>query len=190
MAELEEEETNGMDLLLDWLSPDREVAADLYLKLWQSLVYHLRRNFDDAESLASEAIQRTTEKLKEGAIDCQGGKARSYVYGVANLIAKEEFRKKPPAQWNEEIGESPTDVGEGFPEELYQILEECIGKLPYDDQQLLLEYIYIPKGVSSKQYRIHLADKWKINIGTLRVKILRLKKGLRECAKKRKKELE
>jgi RNA polymerase sigma factor (sigma-70 family) len=180
------ESKNEMDILLEWLSPDREKAENLYIDLRRKLV-SIFKSSDDAEDLVAEAIQRALKNIKAGKVDFSGNPYH-YIAKIVRHVKLEEYRKNKTQTLDEGSKESATtlqDEGGGFSEELYQIIEECLDELTAKDKQLFLDYTFVPEGVQVTEYRQKLMKDWDITLTNLRVKIFRIRRDLRSCADKK-----
>lgn len=173
-----------LDILLEWLSPDRDKAERLYLDLRRRITF-VFRTFEDSEDLAAEVMERALRNVKNERVDFTG-EAVHYIYGIANLVKMEQFRKKKLIHFDDMIKEPSTESQKNsFPEDLYQIIEECLKELSTADKQLFLEYTFPPEGVSIKEYREQLANKHNKTVEHMRVKMFRLRDFLRICARKK-----
>jgi len=184
MEQKNEDERNEMDILLEWLSPDSEKSAALFLDLRRRLVF-IFRFFEDPEDLAGEVVMRALNNIKKGKVELSG-KAEHYILKIAFFVKKEQVRKKIVFQIDETINHLPTSMCENsFPEELYRIIEECFGALDEDEREIFLAYTFSPEDTPEKQHRQNVAEKWNITIGHMRVIIFRVKNKLRDCAMKK-----
>lgn len=171
-----------MDILLEWLSPDRATAEQLYMELQRRLV-SIFHSFNDPEDLAAEAINRALNNIKAGKVTFDG-KPTHYISKIASHVKLEEFRKKKTVSFDEEIKEPPAKPQDSDPrEELYRIIEVCLDEaLDEKDKELFLDYTFPPEDVSVTEYREILAAEYGISVQNLRVKIHRIRNILRDCA--------
>ncbi len=164
------------DALLDWLDSDREQAGIKYEQIRSSLIkIFTGRGCIDAEELADETINRVTGKIREIQNDFTGDPAR-YFYGVAKLVYMEYWRRKPP--------QTPPPPPDSARAELeYRCLERCIERLSEEDRGLLLRE-YGAKGRTQAERRKALADELGISLNALRIRVYRIRVGLKECIEK------
>lgn len=172
---------NEFDILLGWLSADREEAERLYMNLRQRLVY-MFHFFDDREDLADEAIDRALKNIKNDKVDFSGNPVH-YIFRIATYMKFEESRKKKKYQLDEAVNEpAASSEDNGFPEDLYQIIEKCLEELSAENKELFLEYTFPPEHLTAKEHREQVSQKKNISISMLRVKIYRIREILRNCA--------
>ena len=78
------------DLFLSKLDPDREIAGEKYLLLWNRLrLYFQSRVCLAAERLADETVNRAARKVAEGEEILN---LSAYCYGIARLVLLEFLR--------------------------------------------------------------------------------------------------
>ena len=87
-------DSENFGMLLSWLDPDRESAAQKYGRIRDRLVrIFVCRGCYEADELADETINRVTIKMpviKDGYV----GEPASYFFGVANKVHLEWLRKQ------------------------------------------------------------------------------------------------
>jgi len=82
------------DSLLVWLNPDRDLAGRKYQTIHSGLVrIFISKDFNDAEDLADETINRVMGRLADIRERFVGEPAH-YFHGVARNIIRENNRKK------------------------------------------------------------------------------------------------
>jgi DNA-directed RNA polymerase specialized sigma24 family protein len=167
----------AFDALLDWLDSDRERAAVKYEQIRRSLIkIFTGRGCVEPEDLADETINRVTSKLKEIEKDFSGDRAR-YFFGVANKVHLEHLRKKLPQAM-------PASASDPDRIELeYSCLERCIERLTKKNRDLLLRY-HGADGRMETEYRRELANELGIAPNALRIRVYRIRMGLKECVEK------
>lgn len=166
----------AFDALLDWLDPNRDIAAQKYETVRSRLIKIFAcRGCLDAEDLADETINRVTSKLPEIQATYTGEPAR-YFYGVANKIHLEYTRRKPVPR----LPEPKTDCEQAELE--YACLDRCVAKLPPENRELVLSY-YQEEKHAKIEHRKHLAKKLGIAANALRIRAHRIRTALEECVK-------
>jgi DNA-directed RNA polymerase specialized sigma24 family protein len=166
----------AFDALLDWLDSDRELAGTKYEQIRSRLIkIFTGRACVDPEELADETINRVTSKLKEIQNEFTGDQAR-YFFGVANKVYLEYLRRKMPQP-------PPPPPDSGRAELEYRCLERCIERLSEEDRALLLKE-YGAKGRTQAERRKVLAEELGISLNALRIRVYRIRVGLKECIEK------
>jgi len=167
----------AFDALLDWLDSDREQAALKYEKIRRSLIkIFTGRGCVEPEDLADETINRVTSKLKEIGKEFSGDRTR-YFFGVANKVHLEHLRRKLP---------QPTPPPTNDPDRIeleYSCLERCIERLSKEHRELLLRY-HGAEGPAETEHRRALAAELGIAPNALRIRVYRIRMGLKECVEK------
>jgi DNA-directed RNA polymerase specialized sigma24 family protein len=165
------------DALLAWLDSDRDQAALKYEKIRSGLIkFFTTRNALDPEDLADETINRVAGKLKDIGKDFSGD-PEPYFYRVARFVHMEHLRKKLP----QPMLASPIDPSRIELE--YNCLERCIERLTKENRDLLLRY-HSPDGRVETDLRRALADELGIAPNALRIRVHRIRQGLKECLEK------
>jgi DNA-directed RNA polymerase specialized sigma24 family protein len=166
----------AFDTLLDWLDSDRELAGVKYEQIRSRLIkIFTGRGCIDPEELADETINRVTSKLTEIQTEFTGDRAR-YFFGVANKVHLEYLRRKTPQPQL-----PPTDSVRAELE--LRCLERCIARLSEEDRALLLKD-YGAKGQTQAERRKALADELGISLNALRIRVYRIRTGLKDCIEK------
>ena len=173
---------NDYDALLQWFSPNREEAGAKYEEIRNGLIrYFIFKGCSETESLADETINRVAKKLSSLKTD-NNFKHITYFYGFASKIYLES-RNKPENNTTEfEPGQHSKLVAEvdDEKENRHQCLDSCLAKLSPEDSELAIEYFSREKSAKF-EHRRKLAEKLNINVGTMHVRIYRLKDTLRNC---------
>ncbi|MBC7911154.1 MAG: sigma-70 family RNA polymerase sigma factor [Pyrinomonadaceae bacterium] len=168
----------AFDLLLDWLSPDREQAGRIYEQVRCKLIrIFAGRGCFAAEDMADETINRVAKKVHEIS-DTYVGDPSYYFYGVAQYILLEHSRKKPvvlppppPVQ------DSADDL-----EQEYECLEKCMQHLPERSRELVIEY-YLKAKSNKSEHRRELAQRLGIALNALRIRAFRIRATLQDCVR-------
>jgi RNA polymerase sigma factor (sigma-70 family) len=168
--------------MLAWLDPDREVAATLYLQLREDLANILKwKGSTDPEGLTDEVFERVARKVHEVRPTYEGD-PRLYFRAVANNVAKEDLKKAKtrvplegrdlPQQKTTEIDEETVAVEE--------CLQSCLEKLSTENRKLIVAY-YVKEKQAKIDSRSELARQLQTSVETLRVRVYRIRKSLRQC---------
>lgn len=173
------------DNLLAWLDPDREAAARRYEEIRHNLIQFFARNgCHDPEGMAEETIARVTERVVKLSEKYEGMPAL-FFYGVAKKQLLEYHRRRTVALTPEDepvfLPPQPEDLErEEQDERLHDCFDECLKKLSPGDRELALRY-YKDRGQDKIVNRKRLAEEKRIGLNALRVRVLRIRAGLRAC---------
>jgi DNA-directed RNA polymerase specialized sigma24 family protein len=172
--------SENFGMLLSWLDPDRESAAQKYGRIRDRLVrIFICRGCYEADELADETINRVTIKMpviKDGYV----GEPASYFYGVADKVHLEWLRKQKKAR-PVELDDSVGSAGpEPDSDTEYECLEKCLKTLPGDVHELIVEYYQGEKRAKIEHHKT-LAEKLGLTINALQTKTCRIRAGLRKC---------
>lgn len=177
---------NEFDRLLGWLDPDnRERAVEAYLALRAKLGFFFRR-FPDPDDLADRAIDRALRKISRRKVDLSGN-AENYIMGIARFLALEKYRERRLVSLSD-LNEIP-DKRDQFSdhrktEEQFELLENCLKRTNSSDRELFSSYYALPENSSAEEHRLAVARRFDLTPVNLRVKIYRIRKGLRKCIEK------
>lgn len=176
--------------LLRRLDQDRERAGELYEALRRKLIKFFEWNSCfPAEDLADETLDRVAQKLEEEFVH----DLPAFASGVAKRVRQEAHKRDlrmvraPDGTHQENFftdSRNPErevqDKMEG--ERRTKCLHICIQRLSDRDRELFFRY-YNTTG-ERIQYRLTLAKTMGLAIGTLRVRVNRLRDELEKCARK------
>lgn len=160
---------------LEWLNPDRDIAAEEYERLrFRLITFFSHRNCRFPDELADETINRVALKIKEIEIENKMG----FCYGVAKNIFLESLRKEKEFINIEDIQIAlPEKKEEEFND---RCLNKCLASLEPENRSLILDYFS-----ESKSAKISLREKLSAGLSisqtALRMKIVRLKQRLKLC---------
>lgn len=177
MSDLNAEE---LEALLRTLDPDREAASRAYLLLREKLVASFARwGCHCPEDLTDEAINRVARKIA-------GGETVQRVPGYAVTVARYvwlEFQRRPApiTGLDAELPVAAPDPAllDGDPaERQVEALRHCLSRLPLPQKHLFVEYHREGDHTRNRQ---RLADRHRITLNTLRIRVHRLRRGLQEC---------
>lgn len=168
--------------ILDWLDPDHELAASMYVQLRHDLAKMFTwRGCRDPEGLTDEVFDRVGKKVHQVRPDYEGN-PRLYFRAVANNVVKEDLKKiknqvslegvELTKQAAKEINNEAADMEE--------CLLSCLQNLSSEKRALILSY-YAREKQAKIDHRNELAQQLGISVGTLRVKVYRIRASLEEC---------
>ncbi len=162
----------AFERLLFWLNPDRDLAAQKYLKIRRRLIeVFASRGFADAEGLADETIDRVSSKV-EKVSDGWVGDPAYFFSGVARKIILEKSKAASAVLPPPEPDPDETDRLELED----SCLEKCLALLSQGDRKLILEYVD-----GKKKERQELAQRLKLTPNALRLRVHQIKKTIRPC---------
>lgn len=168
--------------ILAWLNPDREVAATRYVQLHKNFVKLFRwRGFSDPEGLTDEVFDRVGKKVHEVRPTYEGD-PEFYFRAVANNVVKENLKKvKTRVVLDDDELPEPTATQEEEDEKnLQECLKSCLPKLSPKNRKLIVAY-YAKEKQAKIDNRIELAQQLGMSVGTLRVKVHRIRQSLQQC---------
>jgi DNA-directed RNA polymerase specialized sigma24 family protein len=175
--------------LLRCLDPDRDRAGELYEKLRRKLIKFFEWNScSPGEDLADETLDRVARKVAEEIIlDLP-----AFAAAVAKRVRQEAYKKAvrrvqvPDLPNQEAVFQDPRN-----PEKILQEKRErerrsrclhiCMRRLGDRDRELFLRYH--DEAGQRLQHRLELASKFGLTIGTLRVRINRVRDSLESCTR-------
>lgn len=165
----------SFDDLLAWLNPQREQAGRSYEDIRQRLIrIFMHRGCTVAEDLADETINRVARKVR----DIRGyyvGNPALYFYGVARNVYIDHLKRKPELPPHVASVEEPDES-----EASYDCLDKCLAELTQQNRELVLEYYREQEGAKIKQHQ-EMAQRLGIALNALRIRMCRLRAGLKEC---------
>ena len=170
------------DTLLQWFSPNREVAGAKYEEIRKGLIrYFSFKGCSESENLADETINRVAKKLSS--LNTENNfKHITYFYGFASKIYLESRNKAENNTTEFDPGQHSNLIVEvdDEKEDRHQCLDSCLAKLSPEERNLAIEYF--SKDKSAKfEHRRKIAEKLNIKPGAMHVRIYRLKENLRNC---------
>lgn len=168
--------------LLNFLSPDDPDEANRqYLRLHQKLAgYFTLKGMSDPINDAEDALERAGKRILEGVpipdID-------RFCMGIARNIVHERLRKKEreKSAFLHFLENSQND--NTLLERIMKLMKQCFERLPAEDRDLLHSYCKVPPGISRSEHRLQLAEKLKLSIAALRIRVTRLRRALERCVK-------
>lgn len=176
---------DGLDEILAWLDPDREVAATTYVQLRHDLVkIFLWNRCADPEGLTDEVFDRVTRKV-HSLRQTYEGDPRLFFYGVARNVVKESTKKiRAHVSFDDATLRSRTQIQSDEEEESApareSCLESCLKELSSDQRQLILAYYALEKQAKI-DHRARIAKQLSLSVETLRVRVYRIRVTLEQC---------
>jgi DNA-directed RNA polymerase specialized sigma24 family protein len=167
---------SNFDLMLVWLNPNRELAAQKYESIRRRVIEILAsRGCYEADDWADVVIDRVVSKVDQVIVGFEGDPA-FYFFGVTKKVFFEylEYLKKKPSTY---VPPPPP------PEELeleHACLESCSSELPAEDRELIQKY-YCQTGREKIDNRKEMAKKLGIGLNALRIRAHRIRIVLRRC---------
>ena len=167
------------DALLDWLDPDRDLAAQKYETIRAGLIrIFIAKGFSDAEDMADEAFRRVTKRLPD-IRDGYVGDPAFYFRGFARNLIRERYRPKEIA--TDEIPVSSIVITNQSDE--YECLLRCLGFMDPAKRELILDY-HVYQGHDKIEQHEIMAQELAISKGTLRLRTHHIRTKLEECVLK------
>lgn len=164
------------DALLEWLDLDRDKAGQRYELIRSGLIRMLISNgLSDAEHFADEAIDRVIKRLPE-IKETYVGDPIKYFHGVARNVIREARRRK------EVLIDMLPDrlVLEPYRSDTSECLSKCLGLLPRDKKEFILDY-HLYKGHAKVEHHRRMAEELEITEGALRTRAHHLRQALEKC---------
>jgi RNA polymerase sigma factor (sigma-70 family) len=170
----------AFEKLLARLDADRERAGERYETLRRKLMKFFEwRGIGSPEEHADETINRIARRIAEGE---EIRDFHNYCYGVARMRLREALREQereramrdripPPPNASEESSEMESRV---------LCLDECLGRIPAESQELILGYYQLEKHAKIESRR-ELAGRFGIPLNALRIRAHRIRAKLEAC---------
>jgi DNA-directed RNA polymerase specialized sigma24 family protein len=180
---------DDFDEILDWLDPDREVAANMYVQLRHDVARIFVWNAcPDPEGLTDEVFDRVARKVHTLRQTYEGD-PRLFFYGVARNLVKETAKKiKTYASFDEaRLILRRAQVDDLDQKEVIDArgncLRSCLKQLDSEQRKLILDYYSMGKQ-GNIPHRAKMAAQLGISLETLRVRIYRIRVNLEQCTKR------
>jgi len=169
--------------LLDWLDPDREVAAEKYLQLRQGLEkIFFWEHCLDPEGLTDQAIDRVVKNLPELRQNYEGDPQR-YFFGVAKNLVREHRRFIiNQTTLDDSAADKPIETKDEIIELREDCLDSCLNTLNSEQRKLILSY-YKDTKRAKIEHRAQLAKGLGLSTEALRVRTSRIRVSLNQCLK-------
>ncbi len=173
----------AFDQLLNSFSIDREQAGAEYEIVRRKLARFFEwRGVCSPDECADETINRVARKIYEGeSIENLNG----YFYGVARLVLKEELkdRERLPVSMEDAASRLKQTEEEVSTDPRLDCLDKCLESLFPESRQLMLDY-YREERRAKIELRQQLADRLRIPLNALRIRVHRIRMSLEVCITK------
>jgi RNA polymerase sigma factor (sigma-70 family) len=176
--------------LLQNLDADRERAGVAYEQIRRKLIKFFECNSCPCpEDLVDETFNRVARRLADDKV----GDVAAFAWGVAKNVVLEARRKNRKMVSISELPKGENSLpGEQDPaneiqeniesEKKTRCLHICMQRLGSGERKLFLAYYNAP--ADRTEYRQRLAQSWGLTIGSLRVRVNRLRNALETCVRK------
>jgi RNA polymerase sigma factor (sigma-70 family) len=172
----------SFDEILDWLHPDRNEAANIYVQLRTNLtkIFDLNR-CTDPDGLTDEVFDRVGRKVHEVRPSFDGD-PKLYFYGVARNLIKESPKqiKRLVSIEGADLPAPEAAVTDESAIMLEECLHSCLQKLSVEKREMILGY-YAKEKQAKIDHRTELARQIGISVETLRVRVHRIRGALEDC---------
>lgn len=174
----------ALDKLLAWLDPDRDQAGKKLKEIRGKLSKFFEwRGCLSPEEYVDITIDRVAKIIFGGKEQIQTTPYK-YIHGVALKVLRECWRKQrelPPPIPPDVPDESEQEAEFlNKKEQQFECLEQCIQKLSFHDQKLIIQY-YQGKQRVKIENRQQLAKQLTASRNALSIRIYRLKDELKKC---------
>jgi DNA-directed RNA polymerase specialized sigma24 family protein len=169
------------DTLLNWLSEDREKAGEKYEEIRKSLVRLFEiKGCNDSQTLADETINRFASRINTLELN-HNVKPNTIIFGFAKNIYLESLRRKE-TQLNPDLPNliETINVEKNPSNEYLSYLQECLKNRSTKEREMILAYYEKDKSEKFEQRR-KLAEKLKIQNGTMHTRVHRIRLSLQKC---------
>lgn len=178
---IDETPPENFELLLTWLSPDRECAGEKYEHIRKSLMdYFRRRQVSDPSGLADEVFVRVARKVGDVAEDFVGDPSR-YFLAVARRVQSEWWRRPTETDLPREISVFVNLEEAQIKELRLECMEKCWERLIPNERDILYRYYVGVPPLKLQESREQLAEELGLTPNALRVMTHRLKRKLKPC---------
>lgn len=166
--------------LLNWLHPNDEEAGQEYERIRTLLVRKFSSHgCSSPDRLADKTLDRAAEKLTPEKIEKWTGKKERYFYRVSYYILLEDKASGKEEELSDNLNIIEYDRDEDL-EPALECLEKCLQQLSTLNRELITRY-YRGKGGAKIENRKKLAIDLNLELPVLRVKALRIRRGLKIC---------
>ena len=177
---------------LSWLDGGVDSNGERYLEMRRRLArYFDRKNCSLPDDLADETLNRVARKLEEKG-EIVGASPAHYCYIVAKFVFLEFGRRSEHHQTSldDAAGSGRVMAGLAVPsqpdadvvakEKLFDCLERCLGKMPPEDRELILDY-YRGERRAKIERRSELAARSGLTMNALSIRACRIRSRLEIC---------
>lgn len=172
----------SLDEILDWLNPDPEEAANIYVQLRHDLTKIFAWNrCSDPDGLTDEVFDRVGRKVNDVRPNYEGD-PRLFFYGVARNLLKESPKKikKQVSLEGTDLPASEMAVADESARMREECLHTCLQELSAEKRELVLAY-YAKEKQAKIDHRTEMARELGISVETLRVRVHRIRGKLEKC---------
>lgn len=160
------------DKLFKSLEPNARSVKEGFQQCRFKLVkFFAWRRCQDPDNLADETIIRLLKNVHDGQ-EISASSPYSYVYAIANNVFKEYLRAKKKGETFLNINEVQEST---VPAATDDCNKQCLEQLSHDNRELLARY-YL-----DDEERLDIARELGQSLNALRLKVHRLKHGLKRC---------
>jgi DNA-directed RNA polymerase specialized sigma24 family protein len=185
----------AFDRLLAELDPERERAGEKYELIREKLLKFFQWrgcSFNTAEEYTDRTIDRVARKIEEGA-EVHAQNPYLYFHGIAVNVLREHWKRveKAEVETLDELAPAqtptvnPVAVREAEEARVEQearleCLSECVNGLSAEQREMIIEY-HQGEGGAKIARRKELAERLKLPLNALRIRMFRLRGELEEC---------
>jgi len=164
--------------LLERLDVNPTLAGEEYEKLRSKLIFFFdRKGCPIPNELCDETINRVAQKIGEG---CEIPDLLKFSLGVARLVLLEYWNdpKKDWDQLDEQLAVPAIDR-EDFEEQRFECMKKCLQSLSSEDRDLIVKNCSL-----DKNGKLEMAATMGLTMNALRLRVFRIRAGLRVCCEK------
>jgi hypothetical protein len=173
----------NFERLMNWLHPNRDEAGREYQRIRALLLRSSQfKGRSDANRLADATMDRGAEILTTEKIENWVGDKAKYFNRVGYYILLEERDRGLEMQMPDDF-EVANPKKEEDSEPKSRCLEKCLQDLPTSDGRLIVRYYQGEKSIKIRE-RQKLARDLEMDLPSLRVKALRVRRELKKCITK------
>lgn len=170
---------DSFDALLEWLDPDRDIAARRYEVIRAGLIrLFVSNGLADAEHYADETVDRVIKRLPEIRANYVNEPVR-YFHGVARNVLREALRRREIA--TDVLPERSTTF-RWAQSDLAECLRKCWRALPMEKRDLIYDY-HVYDGHQKIESHKEMAGELTISVGALRTRAHHVRVDLEHCVK-------
>ena len=184
MKDISRLKTEDFEILLRWLSYDREKAGAEYIKIREGLIRFFRfKGCSDLQTLADETINRVAEKIPT-LDESKNVKKFTIFYGFASNIFLEYL--KAQKRQNEKLNKfaatqnSFAEAAEDPDDSKIECLNKCLSELSAQEREIFIEY-YAQEKEKKSIARKKIAERIQCEMNSLHVRVFRLRGFLAKC---------
>jgi RNA polymerase sigma factor (sigma-70 family) len=171
----------ALDGLLALLDPDRDVAAQQYLRIRRDVVRLFEfRGCSTPDEYADETMNRCARKIAEGEPIRD---LKTYSIGVARMLVREMGRDRSRRECPLDEALEPCTAwpaAQSDLEDRVEALTKSLDELSHDDRFVILNY-YKGEKCDRIKTRKMLSELFGIGTSTLRMRALRIREKLQLC---------